>query len=106
MGSHISSSTLEDIDEEVRRIADEAYKTAQTILSDNRDKLDMMADALMLYETISVEQIDDIMAGKKPREPAGWHDDQPSGGAGTASREEAADDKPADDSIGGPAGQH
>ena len=105
-GSHISGSTLQDIDQEVRRIVDEAYKAAETILKDNRDKLDSMADALMLYETIGVEQIDDIMAGQKPREPADWHDDEPTGGAGTASRDEAASDKPGDESIGGPAGQH
>jgi cell division protease FtsH len=47
-------------------------------LTDNRDKLDAMADALMKYETIDAEQIDDIMAGRAPREPRDWE-----GGSGT-----------------------
>jgi cell division protease FtsH len=104
-GSHISPSTLKDIDAEVRRIVDEAYAKAEKLLTENRDKLDLMAEALMLYETIGVEQIDDIMAGRKPREPADWHDDKPGGGAG-AEASPAPDDKPADDSVGGPAEQH
>ena len=61
--SNISSKTLIDIDDEVRRIVDECYATATTILEENRDKLDSMADALMMYETIDSDQIDDIMSG-------------------------------------------
>jgi len=105
-GSHISASTLQDIDAEVRRIVDEAYATAQAILREHRDKLDLMADALMQYETIGVEQIDDIMAGRKAREPADWHDDSTGGAASAEPSEPVSGDKPADDSLGGPAGQH
>ena len=49
------------------------------LLNENLDKLNIMADALLKYETISIEQIDDIMEGATPREPKGWSDDSPSG---------------------------
>ena len=103
----VSGDTAKQIDEEVRRIIDECYGTAETILADNGDKLHAMAEALILYETIDSDQIDDIMAGRKAREPDDWHDDSPtSGGTGSQAEEPSPDDKPADDSIGGPAGQH
>jgi len=75
-GKGVSGETARQIDEEVRRIIDECYAKAQSILEENRGKLDMMAEALMMYETIDAKQIDDIMAGRKPRSPAGWDDDQ------------------------------
>jgi cell division protease FtsH len=66
-----STSTSDDtarlIDEEVRNIVDECYDRAKTILEENLDKLHMMADALMELETLLPEQLDDIMAGAKPR---------------------------------------
>ena len=74
-----SGETAKLIDSEVRSIIDQCYGTAKQILTDNRDKLDAMADALMKYETIDAEQIDDIMAGRPPREPRDW-----SGGTGTS----------------------
>lgn len=79
-GQHASFSgeTAKLIDSEVRSIIDQCYGTAKQILTDNRDKLDAMADALMKYETIDADQIDDIMAGRTPREPRDW-----SGGTGT-----------------------
>ena len=49
------------------------------ILKENLDKLNVMADALLKYETIDADQIDDIMAGATPREPKGWSDDSPKG---------------------------
>ncbi len=77
----ISGETAQHIDEEVRRISDECYGRAQKILEEHREQLDMMAEALMTYETIDASQIDDIMAGRKPKEPADWHSDNtpPSG---------------------------
>ncbi len=75
-GKGVSGETARQIDEEVRRIIDECYAKAQSILEENRSKLDIMAEALMMYETIDAKQIDDIMAGRKPRSPAGWDDDQ------------------------------
>ena len=98
---HVSEQTAEEIDREVRAIIDDCYGRAKTILEENRDKLDLMADALMQYETIDAEQIDDIMAGHKPRPPKDWRDQGP--GNGTAA---AGDKKPGDDAIGGPANTH
>ena len=71
----MSDETALAIDKEVRSIVDECYAKALQLLEDNRDKLDMMADALMQYETIDSEQIDDIMEGKSPRPPSGWSGD-------------------------------
>ncbi|QAX81719.1 ATP-dependent zinc metalloprotease FtsH [Candidatus Pseudomonas adelgestsugas] len=72
--AHFSSETIKLIDSEVRSIIDHCYGIAKQILTDNRDKLDVMADALIRYETIDVDQIDDIMAGRIPREPRDWED--------------------------------
>ena len=99
----ISDETATQIDKEVRRIIDECYSTSQRILEDNIDKLKSMADALMVFETIDAGQIDDIMAGREPREPEGWNDDA----GGTGASGDAADDAPDLGSpIGGPAGEH
>ena len=65
----LSDVTAQSIDAEVRRIIDECYKRAQQLLDENVDKLHTMADALMEYETLSADQLADIMAGAKPREP-------------------------------------
>ncbi|NNL56716.1 MAG: ATP-dependent metalloprotease, partial [Pseudomonadales bacterium] len=109
--SHVSGNTRNSIDEEVRRIVDECYAKAKQLLEENRDKLDMMADALMKYETIDADQIDDIMAGKMPRKPANWtDDDEPGGDASVESGqadEQSSAAKPGDSPpIGGPAGEH
>jgi cell division protease FtsH len=64
-----SDDTARFIDEEVRAIIDECYETATRLLTENEDKLRKMAEALVEYETINAEQIDDIMAGAKPRAP-------------------------------------
>ncbi|MDX1692769.1 MAG: ATP-dependent zinc metalloprotease FtsH [Ketobacteraceae bacterium] len=105
--STMSPDTMKSIDEEVRNIIDSCYHKAETILRENMDKLHMMADALMMYETIDADQIDDIMKGNKPRPPKGWSDPQdPSGGSSVAD-ESAVDDKSSDKgSIGGPAKSH
>ncbi len=68
----ISDRTSDDIDKEVRVIIDRNYERAKKILNDNMDKLHLMADALIKYETIDTPQIDDIMEGKVPRDPEGW----------------------------------
>jgi cell division protease FtsH len=101
--SHISSKTLIDIDAEVRRIVDDCYATATRLLEENRDKLDKMADALMMYETIDADQIEDIMSGNTPRQPANWDDDDSSGGGEAAANKTSSTGS---DSIGGPAGEH
>ncbi|MGS7250563.1 ATP-dependent zinc metalloprotease FtsH [Pseudomonas sp. SK] len=95
----VSGETAKLIDSEVRSIIDQCYATAKQLLTDNRDKLDAMAEALMKYETIDAEQIDDIMAGRTPREPRDWDDDSASGKPATQG------DRP-ESPIGGPAAQH
>ena len=64
----VSGRTAREIDEEVRRIIDECYETARTILSANEDTLNKVAEALIELETLTPEQVDDIMAGKPPRQ--------------------------------------
>ena len=76
----ISDETAHTIDEEIRTIIDRNYERSENILKDNMDKLHLMAEALIKYETIDSDQIDDIMEGKVPRPPSGWddHDDDDS----------------------------
>jgi cell division protease FtsH len=70
----VSNETAMKIDAEVRSIIDGCYVTAEKILEENRPKLEMMKDALLEYETIDKVQIDEIMAGRKPRAPESWDD--------------------------------
>ena len=72
-----SEETSKLIDSEIRLIIDSCYERAENLLKENLDKLNVMADALLKYETIDAPQIDDIMAGAQPREPKGWSDDEP-----------------------------
>ncbi len=74
----VSDETAHTIDEEVRSIIDRNYDRSKKILTENMDKLHLMADALIKYETIDSDQIDDIMEGKVPRPPTGWDDDDDS----------------------------
>ncbi len=99
----MSDETARAIDHEVRKIIDECYSEAHRILEENRGKLDIMADALMRYETIDAEQIDDIMNDRTPRPPAGWNGDS-SGDSNSGGH--AADSKESTGPIGDPAGEH
>ncbi|MDG1952384.1 MAG: ATP-dependent zinc metalloprotease FtsH [Gammaproteobacteria bacterium] len=104
-----SSETASKIDLEVRRIIDDCYAKAVTLLNENRDKLELMKDALMEYETIDAGQIDDIMAGNKPRPPADWSDGDDSGHSPSEKASEERSSKPSSSGtgpIGGPAGEH
>ena len=58
---------------EIRKIIDEQYNIARNLIEDNKDKMDAMAKALLEWETIDSDQIDDIMNGKKPRPPKPSH---------------------------------
>jgi cell division protease FtsH len=89
-----SPDTARAIDEEIRNIIDGCYAKAKKLLEDNEDKLHAMANALIELETLNSDQIDDIMAGAKPREP----DETPP----SASSEDESDAPP----IGGPAEEH
>ncbi|MGA1371107.1 MAG: ATP-dependent zinc metalloprotease FtsH [Pseudomonadales bacterium] len=90
-----SDGTAGSIDAEVRTIIDECYGTARRLLTENIDKLHAMANALVEFETLSSEQIDDIMAGARPRAPS---DLPPPGGASAAE-----DGQRGETPIGGPA---
>ena len=71
----VSHDTGKIIDDEVKLFIDSNYQRALTLLSDNIDILHSMKDALMKYETIDSDQIDDLMARIEVREPDGWNDD-------------------------------
>ena len=66
---NVSEATMQKVDSEIRKIIDEQYKIARNLIEDNKDKMEAMAKALLEYETIDSDQIDDIMNGKKPRPP-------------------------------------
>lgn len=99
--SNVSAETARMIDSEVRSVIDHCYATAKQILTENRDKLDVMADALMKYETIDADQIEDIMAGRPVREPRDW-----SGGSGNSGTPAAPVEPRPESPIGGPAAHH
>ncbi|VAW82732.1 Cell division protein FtsH [hydrothermal vent metagenome] len=102
---NISDETAHAIDLEIKNIIDRNYKRAEKILTEQRDKLDAMADALMKYETIDSDQVKDIMEGKTPRPPENWSkDDNQSNKMDKDQGESNAGDK--DTIIGGPAGEH
>jgi len=113
--SHLSDETARTIDSEVKNLLDGCYKRAFAILEENRDKLELMKDALMEYETIDSHQIDDIMNGQKPRPPMSWSDDSDNGAGGAevkaddASAQQEKMDVAADDAEkhvdGKPAGE-
>ena len=98
-----SEETATYIDEEVRNIIDTCYSTAKRLLVENEDKLHMMAEALIEFETITSEQIDDIMAGAKPRAPGDIP--PPPAPSGKGSREPGSG-RSGDAPIGGPAEEH
>jgi len=68
---NMSNAVAETVDKEIRRIIDEQYARAHTILEESRDKVEKMAKALLEWETLDAEQLEDIMTGKDPRPPAG-----------------------------------
>lgn len=83
---NVSEATMQKVDAEIRRIIDEQYALARRLLEENRDKVEAMAKALLEWETLDAEQIDDIMAGRPPRPP------KPS--ATSPSRTQSADNAP------------
>ena len=101
---NVSDETAHVIDEEIRSIIDCNYRRAEQLLRDNLDKLHTMAEALIKYVTIDSEQIDDIMAGRPPREPrdSNADSDPPSTGSSVSLDKDRRGEKP----IGGPAQQH
>jgi cell division protease FtsH len=100
---NVSDETAHIIDEEIRAFIDRNYSRSKRILTEHLDKLHIMADALMKYETIDATQIDDIMSGRPPRPPADWEDHETNSGGTTTV--DTGKDKPAGQ-VGDPAGQH
>ena len=101
--THYSEDTSREIDQEVRNILNEAYSTAEKLLQDNRDILEAMKDALMEYETIDADQVEDLMNRREVRPPRQWDnndfDDKSGGGSAGSTKSQADDD---DSPIGGP----
>ena len=93
---NVSDDTARKIDEVVRSILDRAYQRTKAILQSNLDKLHLMAEALLLYETIDATQIDAVMEGRRPGPPADWAKN------GRTSKDDIG---PAAGPIGGPAPQ-
>ncbi len=92
----VSEATMQKVDAEIRRIIDQQYRVARKILEENRDKVEMMAKALLEYETLDADQIGDIMSGKPPRPP------KPSGSQ-SATKPPAADGGPQGETAPTPA---
>lgn len=99
----VSEETSHLIDEEIRSFIDRNYERADRLLRENLDKLHVMANALMKYETIDRFQIDDIMEGKTPRPPEHWEDNIP---PGTGPNGKGVRDENPAGSIGEPAELH
>ena len=97
--THYSEDTSREIDQEVRNILNEAYSAATKLLEDNRDILEAMKDALIEFETIDADQVDDLMSRRKVRPPKQWDDDSDnkSGGSDTPTQ-----DAKGEGPIGGP----
>ena len=104
----VSDQTQDLIDEEVRRIIDRNYKRSTALLKENEQRLHMMAEALIRYETIDVEQIKDIMEGREPRPPQDSSDEPPTGGDSEVATDESdgTQSPSGSGSIGGPASLH
>ncbi len=105
----VSDDTAHAIDQEVRDVIDRNYRRAKDILTENLEKLHTMAGALIKYETLESDQIDEIMAGREPRVPQGWSDEDrrpPKSSATQPASPGAVPQPPKDPQIGGPASSH
>ena len=89
--THYSEDTSREIDQEVRIILDEAYKKASKLLDENKDILDSMKDALIEYETIDADQVDDLMNRKAVRKPKDWDKTDKDGGSSKQDKKNVTD---------------
>jgi len=101
---NMADDTARVIDEEIRDFIDRNYDRAETILNEHLKNLHLMAEALIKYETIDADQIDQIMEGKAPSPPADWDDEGPA--SPTGDKKESSREESKDGSIGGPASLH
>ena len=88
--TNISEETMQKVDSEVRRIIDEQYALARRLIEEHQDKMHAMAKALLEWETIDSDQLDDIMAGRAPRPPQDFTPRVPSTGGGSGGTPPAA----------------
>ena len=102
---NLSDATAEMVDKEIRRIIDEQYARARTIIEDNRAKIEKMAGALLEWETLDAEQINDIMEGRDPRPPQGLDSDNKGTGS-NAGKPKAASKPRVKPKFDAPAGEH
>ncbi len=103
----VSDGTSRAIDEEIRGFIDRNYQRAEKLLEENIDKLHLMAETLLKYETIDSKQIDQIMEGKIPKPPSDWSDDDDIDTAdGSGLKVDKKDENSGDDQIGDPASSH
>ncbi len=102
---NLSNATAEIVDQEIRRIVDEQYVRARKVIEDKHDIVEMMARSLLEWETLDAGQIDDVMAGKKPRAPQGVDSGGSRGEAGAKPKKPSRKPriKP---NLGDPAGEH
>jgi len=85
--TNVSEATMQKVDAEIRRIIDQQYNVARSLIESNQDKMHAMAKALLEWETIDADQIEDIVQGRSPRPPKHTSDSSgstPSAGAGPA----------------------
>lgn len=111
----ISGHTAKLVDDEIRKITDQCYQEATRLLKENEDILHAMKDALMEYETIDAEQVEDLMTRKKVRLPREWDNDNfgekdgpDSGASAKDDAEDVKTDKGSDvkdPKVGGPANE-
>jgi cell division protease FtsH len=100
---NLADSTAEMVDKEIRRIIDEQYSRARNIIEENRDKIEKMSHALLEWETLDSQQIDDIMAGRDPRPPENVASGK---GPGDTAGKPKATPKPRKPKLDAPAGEH
>ena len=93
--TNMSEQTMQKVDGEVRRIIDQQYKLARDLIEEHSDQMHAMAKALLEWETIDAEQIEDIMTGKPPRPPKDWTPRNPSVGGGDSGGTPAVNTDPA-----------
>ncbi|MDF2185199.1 ATP-dependent zinc metalloprotease FtsH [Grimontia hollisae] len=98
---HMSDETARLIDSEIRELIDRNYTRARKIIEENMDIMHAMKDALMKYETIDAAQIDDLMARRPVREPAGWSANDNSDNTPSTPNAEASADVPPSSSGSG-----
>lgn len=67
--TNMSEDTMQKVDHQIRKIIDEQYAVARAILEGNREKVEIMTKALLEWETIDADQINDIVEGRPPRPP-------------------------------------